>query len=204
MFSNSVVSTDYKNTFSTFVFFSQYLCIKKIQKEFTMSLGKRLKLLRADQSQAAFGDRLGVSQGSIANYERNDRFPDSALIEKICVEFSVTADWLIFGDEGTQKLPTSEVLKRQHAENIELQKNKTADVGASETQEITLLASHVREMSTLLMESGKEIRKLESENASLRYERDQMVHEKARMLNEVQQLTTRVRELEKALGREKP
>ena len=85
-------------------------------------------MLRGKVSQSAFGKRLGVSQASIGVYERGERAPDSAFIERVCVEFGVTADWLVLGVEPGEKPPTVGGQKRQQAEIIDSRKNKAADV----------------------------------------------------------------------------
>ena len=73
-----------------------------------MSLGKRLNMLRGAISQSSFGQRLGVSQATIANYEKGERLPDSGFLEHVCNECGVSADWLIFGKD--EKEPASLLL----------------------------------------------------------------------------------------------
>lgn len=61
------------------------------------TLGDRLKLLRGKFSQAAIAERLGIPQTTWSNYEKNKNKPDFALLDLICREFEVSADWLLFG-----------------------------------------------------------------------------------------------------------
>ena len=64
-----------------------------------MDLAERLKALRGDKSQAKFAELLGISQSSVAQYEKG-RLPDAGVIESICTCLGVTADWLLFGKES--------------------------------------------------------------------------------------------------------
>jgi len=61
------------------------------------TLGDRLKILRGNISQATLADRLGIPQTTWSNYEKNKNKPDFALIDQLCIEFKVGADWLLFG-----------------------------------------------------------------------------------------------------------
>lgn len=61
------------------------------------TFGDRLKQLRKHEPQRAVAERLGIPQTTLSNYEKNKNQPDFALIEKICREFKVTSDWLLFG-----------------------------------------------------------------------------------------------------------
>lgn len=101
-----------------------------------MTIGKRLNSLRTSSglSQATFGEKIGVAQSTIRNYENDVRAPDSEVLKSICVNFDVSADWLLFGKEPTAcGSETAEIggltnqEKKQPTENIDMTKRKTAD-----------------------------------------------------------------------------
>lgn len=61
------------------------------------TLGERLKSLRGQTSQASFASSLGIPQMTLSNYETGKSEPKYSLINSICTNFSVNADWLLFG-----------------------------------------------------------------------------------------------------------
>ena len=147
---------------------SSVLCLKSIFILMS-TLGDRLKQLRGSLSQSDFAASIGVSQRTIGHYEKNERQPDAEAIKNICANFQVSPSWLLFGQE--EKSPASAISKRQyssqHTENTENSKKLPPTVGDSPTEEVTLLASQVREMATMLMEAGREIQRLSRENVEL-------------------------------------
>lgn len=56
-------------------------------------LRKALKL-----NQAEFGDRIGLKQSAVANYESGTRSPLDAVISSICKEYKVNESWLRTGE----------------------------------------------------------------------------------------------------------
>lgn len=62
---------------------------------------------RAGMTQAQFARELGVSQGSIGNYETGVSEPANSVIAAICKTFSVSETWLRTG-EGEMFLPDFE------------------------------------------------------------------------------------------------
>lgn len=70
---------------------------EKIKSE----LGQRLRNVRehfGDPDRDAFCLRLGISKGSLGNYERGDRVPDSTVLQSYRVELGVDANWLLTGE----------------------------------------------------------------------------------------------------------
>jgi transcriptional regulator with XRE-family HTH domain len=61
------------------------------------TLGERLKQLRTGYSQQAVAERFGIPQTTWSNYEKGKNEPDFAFIDKVCLEFRISADWLLFG-----------------------------------------------------------------------------------------------------------
>lgn len=62
-----------------------------------MTFGQRLKQIRAGKSQAKIAELLGIPQTTWSNYENDKNKPDFDLLERICSEFRLNSDWLLFG-----------------------------------------------------------------------------------------------------------
>lgn len=64
-------------------------------------LKDRIKMVRKQLklTQKEFGEMIGVSQNSVANYEIGYRNPSAAVINNICKTFNVSYDWLKLGDD---------------------------------------------------------------------------------------------------------
>ena len=69
-------------------------------------MNERLKLLRRELqlNQTEFGNRLGLKQSAVANYENGTRQPLDTVITSICREFGVSEEWLRTG-EGEMFVP---------------------------------------------------------------------------------------------------
>lgn len=63
-------------------------------------IGKRIKEVRKDQrmTQTEFGVQIGVKGNTITGYENGTRSPSDAVINNICLVFSVNQTWLRTGD----------------------------------------------------------------------------------------------------------
>lgn len=64
-------------------------------------LGQRLRDIRShfgDPDREVFCLRLGISKGSLGNYERGDRVPDSIVLQSYRSELGVDANWLLTGE----------------------------------------------------------------------------------------------------------
>lgn len=75
-----------------------------------ISIAERIKALRTQLglSQTAFGEPLGLTQAAIASYECGRRTPLDAVINNICHEYSVSAEWLRTG-EGVMLAPQTKL-----------------------------------------------------------------------------------------------
>lgn len=60
-------------------------------------LGERIRTVRGSQSRAAFGKRIGITSGSLRNYEDGAALPNAEVLTKICEVCGVSTDWLLFG-----------------------------------------------------------------------------------------------------------
>jgi transcriptional regulator with XRE-family HTH domain len=60
----------------------------------------RLKEIRKEKNltQQEFADQIGIKRGTVANYELGRNEPLDAVISLICKEFSVSEDWLRYGE----------------------------------------------------------------------------------------------------------
>lgn len=61
------------------------------------NLGERIRAVRGSVSRAAFGKRIGITSGSLRNYEEGAALPNAEVLAKICERCDVSADWLLLG-----------------------------------------------------------------------------------------------------------
>lgn len=73
-----------------------------------MTIQDRIKKIRKDSgyNQADFGNKLGLSESAICNYESGRRSISEQTIKSICREFHINYDWLKSG-EGPEKDTTN-------------------------------------------------------------------------------------------------
>lgn len=64
-------------------------------------MNERLKKIRKalNMTQAEFGEKIGLSQNTIANYECGRRALTEQTIRSVCREFNVNIEWLLKGKE---------------------------------------------------------------------------------------------------------
>jgi phage repressor protein C with HTH and peptisase S24 domain len=62
-----------------------------------LDIGKRIRLVRANRSRDVFGAALGVSRNTVLRYERGERCPDAAFLQRLCACFAVDPAWLLSG-----------------------------------------------------------------------------------------------------------
>ena len=76
-------------------------------------MNKRIRLLRKELglNQTEFGNRIGIKQTTVANYEIGTRNPIDSVVLSICKEFHVNEEWLRdgTGEMFKKRLPTDEV-----------------------------------------------------------------------------------------------
>lgn len=95
-----------------------------------MEIYERIRLLRKEHlhlSQEAFGERLGVSRSVIKNIELDALArPDQklSLIKLICKEFSISENWLLYGEGEMEVQPDTfsldDFAKQHDATELEL------------------------------------------------------------------------------------
>lgn len=63
-------------------------------------------------SQNDFGKKIGVAQQTVYNWEHDKATPDPAMLVRICVEYDVSADYLLgMSDEGSALQPPAGTVK---------------------------------------------------------------------------------------------
>lgn len=72
----------------------------KHKGNFTMSnetniVGNRIKEIRGKMSQDEFVEKVGISRGALSYYENGKRNPDCNVIKSICLNFNVSADYIL-------------------------------------------------------------------------------------------------------------
>lgn len=61
------------------------------------NLGERIRAVRGSLSRAAFGKRIGITSGSLRNYEEGTALPNAEVLTNICETCNVSTDWLLLG-----------------------------------------------------------------------------------------------------------
>lgn len=69
-----------------------------------MNVNQRFKEIREDKklSQIQFAKKLGIRQATVSAIENGSNLSQE-VIEKVCIEFEVYSDWLLFGNEPKYK-----------------------------------------------------------------------------------------------------
>jgi transcriptional regulator with XRE-family HTH domain len=88
------------------------MCIKKKEKPMA-TFAERLKELRNTRkiTQADLAKLLGISKSTISMYERGERTPDFALLERICDYFNIDMDYLLGRDNRSTYYMDPEVAR---------------------------------------------------------------------------------------------
>lgn len=69
----------------------------------SQSIGERLRIVRGELSQDQFAKKIDIPQVTLSNYERDRNQPKIELIRRICKEFGIDVQWLLFGTEDGEK-----------------------------------------------------------------------------------------------------
>lgn len=71
-----------------------------------MSFGDRLKKIRQSHhfTQTEMSKKLHMEQSNYSKYENNKAVPAAHIINRICSEFKVSADWLLCSEPETDSL----------------------------------------------------------------------------------------------------
>lgn len=60
-------------------------------------------MVRGAQKQKEFATALGINANTLRNYESGRVLPNQEVLARICVQFSVSAEWLLLGSEPIYK-----------------------------------------------------------------------------------------------------
>jgi len=77
---------------------------KKIEKQVFFGIGSRIRKIRAGLTQKEFADKLGVSQGTIYQYEKEIIIPGYEVQKKLAEFGGVTVEWLLRGDSSPPQI----------------------------------------------------------------------------------------------------
>ena len=89
---------------------------------FVAGIGQRLRELRGHMSQPRFAQQLDIHKNTVYRYEKEESFPDAECIGRICSQFDVSADWLLFG-EGDAKATNVSYLHIGHGLHVGIDKS---------------------------------------------------------------------------------
>lgn len=113
-----------------------------------MNIGQRIKEARTGKSltQEDLALEIGVSQGAVGQYERNDNLPSLESIANIARALSVTTDWLLGLDSTALQIIQVNVTKLTAFSFIREISTVLESGKLSETQ-LGLLAALVKELA---------------------------------------------------------
>ncbi len=74
-----------------------------------MSLGERLKEVRAGKTQKELAAEMHVSTNTYAMYERDERNPDAIFLASLCQKFGVNPGWLLLGEDTRRQLSDDDI-----------------------------------------------------------------------------------------------
>lgn len=125
-----------------------------------MSIGDRIKELRGKQSQSSFAELLGIAQRTLANYERNERTPNTDFAILLAQKFNVSFDWLLTGANQKTMPPAQEHSEEQAQTAANCPKCAELEARLDrERDEVREMAKELREINaenrTILKENGK-------------------------------------------------
>lgn len=135
------------------------------------TLGKRIRLIRSEETQAEFADRVGIAKGSIGGYENDKNSPSAEAILKICLKNDISFDWLLTGRGPMRPNHTS--------------------IGHLEA---------VKQPETLVSEPCARCAKLESKLEKVEEQRDSLMEENRKLWKENAELREKCARLEERQG----
>ena len=119
-----------------------------------MTLGKRIRQIRGDESQDAFANRLNINKNTLGFYERDERTPNATFVADICKQELISSDWLLYGEgpmrrgekaiEAPQPVAVPAVQPIEDDWKMTDMVTMTVEVLESDTIYRTALASNIR------------------------------------------------------------
>jgi transcriptional regulator with XRE-family HTH domain len=64
-----------------------------------MDIGDRIRKTRGSRSRLEYAEALGIHPQTLYLYEKGKRVVDVELLQQICQESGIAAEWLIYGDQ---------------------------------------------------------------------------------------------------------
>jgi transcriptional regulator with XRE-family HTH domain len=90
-----------------------------MKNEYRDALAKRLRLARGAMTQQEVARALGISQSSLAGYERGSAMPSALFLAEFCRVFGASPGWLLTGEDeaaSAHRFPAGHRKPRGHAE----------------------------------------------------------------------------------------
>ena len=69
------------------------------------TIGERLLAVRGKTKQGEFARALEINPNTLRNYENGRVLPNQEVLERVCVQFSVSPEWLLLGTGSMQQGP---------------------------------------------------------------------------------------------------
>ncbi|MDD2967764.1 MAG: helix-turn-helix transcriptional regulator [Desulfovibrionaceae bacterium] len=134
------------------------------------TIAERFLILRGKGKQGDFAKELGINPNTLRNYENGRVFPNQEILERICVKFSVSPEWLLLGQGSMRpndqsEAPCATSADVQHTETIE---QNTCPRCAELKKELSEEREERRELARENRQLWKENAALREENAMLR------------------------------------
>lgn len=147
------------------------------------TIAERLLRVRGKTKQGDFAKALGINPNTLRTYENGRSLPNQEILEKICVQFSVSPAWLLLGVG-----PMRETLKDSAASSQE-KAGYGLQVGdgsiAKWERELELEREERRELAA-------ETRRLYREKEELHREKEQLLREKEDLLRTLGELSAKL------------
>lgn len=159
-----------------------------------MNFGERLYQLRTERGiyQKQLAEYLGVSIGTISNYENGVHYPDLETLCRFAEYFSVTTDYLL--DLTDNAIPIDDL-------NIELASNYT--VGTALNAMLELSSASRKQLTRYLNMIKKCDEELPEKNRLINRQRQKLEHQKQELERQKQLIDQQEQEIERlkqALG----
>ncbi|WP_322578893.1 helix-turn-helix transcriptional regulator [Rhodoferax sp.] len=104
------------------------------QQEIFLKIGSRIRELRADMTQDAFAQKLGVARKTVTRWEAGAVVPDGASLLVLLLEFGADPKWLLTGQRDR-----ADLLKLSNREIALLDNYENADADGKKIIEGTAL-----------------------------------------------------------------
>ena len=142
------------------------------------TIAERFLLLRGKTKQGEFATLLNINPNTLRNYENGRVLPNQAILERICVQFSVSAEWLLLGhgpmyrEKEEHALTTPQSAQAQPCETTNIPLCARCEKLESKLEKLEERWEKAEERKDALVEENQRLLKengiLREENATLR------------------------------------